>query len=457
MRNDHPPCPPCDRASRASVVRAAVAAAALLLGGALPAVAQQSPTTDASTAVQPEAQPAAPAAAPEFTVGAPHVQSIAQGIASVDGPTIWRVREVGLDPNAQQETGAAAFTLQRTGAALIRNDLTTRRVRLEPGQASFQPAGDPFTRTAIGSDPSIVWVIEVMPQVAAAAAGSGTTLFTSDPITDYPAGTFDVELQRSVLLPGEVTEIPPHTGPALLLVSSGRVQYSTVGAPPAPLGAGSAMMIPGALTLRNGDTQPAAFAVAMLGDGVDGSEGFAAAAQAAPQTAPSGAAPAAPTTAPHLVPTVIPPVTEPTPIPAPPAPVPVEPTPVPQQAQAAPSDGDTDGDGLSDAEEAAYGSDPLNKDYDADGLLDGEEVYVYGTDPLNNDTDGDGLLDGEEVYTYGTNPATSDSDGDGLTDSEEIFTYGTDPNAMDTDGDGVPDGEEVYIYGTDPLDPNSHP
>ncbi len=119
--------------------------------------------------------------------------------------------------------------------------------------------------------------------------------------------------------------------------------------------------------------------------------------------------------------------------------------------------GDIDGDGLSDVDEAAYGSDPLNRDYDADGLLDGEEVYVYGTDPLNNDTDGDGLLDGEEVNQFGTSSTSTDADGDGLVDDDELFVYGTAPDAFDTDGDGIGDGEEVLTFGTNPLDPASGP
>ncbi|HVK30548.1 MAG TPA: PASTA domain-containing protein, partial [Nocardioides sp.] len=43
---------------------------------------------------------------------------------------------------------------------------------------------------------------------------------------------------------------------------------------------------------------------------------------------------------------------------------------------------DTDGDGLSDADEAAAGTDPSNPDSDADGISDGQEV-ADGTDPLN--------------------------------------------------------------------------
>lgn len=43
---------------------------------------------------------------------------------------------------------------------------------------------------------------------------------------------------------------------------------------------------------------------------------------------------------------------------------------------------DTDGDGLSDTDEAAAGTDPSNPDSDNDGINDGQEV-ADGTDPLN--------------------------------------------------------------------------
>ena len=117
---------------------------------------------------------------------------------------------------------------------------------------------------------------------------------------------------------------------------------------------------------------------------------------------------------------------------------------------------DSDGDGLTDADEInKYGTDPHNPDTDGDGLSDGEEVLVYGTDPLNPDTDGDGLKDGEEVLTYKTDPLNPDTDGDGLKDGEEVLTYKTDPLNPDTDGDRLKDGEEVLTYKTNPLNPDT--
>ena len=55
-------------------------------------------------------------------------------------------------------------------------------------------------------------------------------------------------------------------------------------------------------------------------------------------------------------------------------------------------DSDRDDDGLTNAEEAARGTDPDNPDSDGDTLLDGDEVEA-GTSPLAADSDGDGLRD----------------------------------------------------------------
>jgi hypothetical protein len=78
---------------------------------------------------------------------------------------------------------------------------------------------------------------------------------------------------------------------------------------------------------------------------------------------------------------------------------------------------------------------------------------------MSADSDGDGLTDEEEAY-YGTDSENPDTDGDGITDGEEVEEgkdgYITDPNDSDTDNDGFLDGWEVD-NGYDPTDPGSKP
>lgn len=78
---------------------------------------------------------------------------------------------------------------------------------------------------------------------------------------------------------------------------------------------------------------------------------------------------------------------------------------------------DSDGDGISDADELTgalnpYGAptDHLSADSDGDGLSDWEEIQA-GTDPNNADTDGDGVSDGIEVIEAGSNPLVADFNG----------------------------------------------
>ena len=87
-------------------------------------------------------------------------------------------------------------------------------------------------------------------------------------------------------------------------------------------------------------------------------------------------------------------------------------------------DKDSDGDGLTDDQEAELGTDPDNRDTDGDGAADGWEHH-HGWDPLDDDTDDDGLLDGEEK-DLGSDPLNADSDGDGYLDGDEV-TEGSDP------------------------------
>ncbi|MEL6344456.1 MAG: hypothetical protein AAFV53_15160 [Myxococcota bacterium] len=68
---------------------------------------------------------------------------------------------------------------------------------------------------------------------------------------------------------------------------------------------------------------------------------------------------------------------------------------------------DCDDDGLSNAEEDAFGSSMYSADTDSDGLLDIEE-QALGTNPDSADSDGDGFTDFEEVEA-GTDPTRASS------------------------------------------------
>jgi hypothetical protein len=130
---------------------------------------------------------------------------------------------------------------------------------------------------------------------------------------------------------------------------------------------------------------------------------------------------------------------------------------------------DSDGDGLTDAEEAKIGTNPTDPDTDGDGVGDKIEYSLeYKGSEFNPlvpakfsqcsnipkpfpDSDGDGLNDCEEAVE-GTDPYLPDTDGDGLNDQLEVLrgVYPLiDDRLFDTDGDGMLNGVELQ-QGTDP-------
>src|SRR5688572_17295576 len=103
--------------------------------------------------------------------------------------------------------------------------------------------------------------------------------------------------------------------------------------------------------------------------------------------------------------------------------------------------GDTDGDGIPDDIELAEGLNPNNpvdalEDADKDGLSNVNE-FDRGTQIRNPDTDGDSISDGEEATAgadgFITNPLLGDTDGDGVRDALEIATGSNplDPSSVD--------------------------
>jgi hypothetical protein len=105
------------------------------------------------------------------------------------------------------------------------------------------------------------------------------------------------------------------------------------------------------------------------------------------------------------------------------------------------STADTDGDGLTDEEEADERTNPNRVDTDGDGFSDGVEVRFrrqgVDFDPIQiADADGGGLDPGCPPPLRAV-----DNDCDGLLDCDEQF-IGTNANVVDSDRDGIPDGVE---------------
>jgi hypothetical protein len=105
---------------------------------------------------------------------------------------------------------------------------------------------------------------------------------------------------------------------------------------------------------------------------------------------------------------------------------------------------DSDGDGLSDEEEREFGSDPVIRDTDFDGMSDYLEQRISAPGNEFDPT----LFDSPCVLSPQND--WPDTDTDGLADCEE-FVIGTARKIADTDADGIPDLIE-FIARSNPLD-----
>ena len=104
------------------------------------------------------------------------------------------------------------------------------------------------------------------------------------------------------------------------------------------------------------------------------------------------------------------------------------------------NDTDTDGDGLTDAQEDVLGTDPNNADSDNDTIDDAFEVGEDVENPL--DTDEDGVIDALDT----------DSDEDGVADIDEAGDDDLETDPVDTDGDGTPDFIDLDSDGDEVTD-----
>ncbi len=114
---------------------------------------------------------------------------------------------------------------------------------------------------------------------------------------------------------------------------------------------------------------------------------------------------------------------------------------------------DRDGDGLSDDQEKAIGTDPSLRDTDADGVSDEDEVR-QGSDPLAAPPRAEPVPEPQPIVPAAPESRATtvfDEDADGLSDDQERV-YGTDLTEPDTDGDGFKDADEIK-NGYNPLGP----
>lgn len=427
---------------------------------------------------------------------------IAQGVYTVtDNDYVWQVSTYTAEAGSEPITIAApTFVLARTTPLLVTDEGSGIRQRVANGEAVFLNPGQTVRLETFGPPDNFVFV-ELTPATASSTGAAPLVGQTFQPL----AGSRDLDLVRVMMDEGDQSGMPGGAGRTLVFGLAGQVTATTGDGVEMPILAGDIVEFEGAITFTGG-TDDSEFVAAYIGSVIGFDDGVAGT-PAASSTDAGTASPAAtaeaseePTVAPTLEPTIAP-TLEPT----------VAPTLVPTEAAAAasvqepaaeptvnpiiaalsganltPVDGppfeleiieddpgtDTDGDGLTDLQEAFYetdpevadtdedelsdfdelvefGTDPLLRDSDDDGINDSNEILVYESDPLNLDTDGDILYDGGELV-HNSDILNPDSDGDGLSDGEEVYFAETEPDDPDTDGDGISDFDEV-VNGTNPL------
>lgn len=386
-----------------------------------------------------------------------HAEVIAHGSVAMDGqPLSWTVTSPIAKPaSAPASVDFTQFILADGIPLLVTDSQTGRQARLADGEASLLYQGQTVQILSAGP-PENYFSLGLLPANSPSPATG--LAYISQSFTPQ-TGLREIDLIRDVLAKDEQTQILAGAAPTLILVTSGGVTVKTLTGSTS-VRQGQPATFEGALTVTatSGDTR---FVAGWVGVSLGTVAGAATPLPATPTVVASPtASPTPPPTAtatPSPTATATPPPTNtPTPSPTPsPTPKPtMTPTPRPTPTPTVPASArrDTDGDGLTDAEEARLGTDPKSKDTDKDGIADGQEVKM-GLDPRNLDTDGDTLYDGGELV-YETDPLKPDTDGDGLSDGEEVYVTRTDPLKVDTDGDGVNDGTEV-ANGTNPLDAKS--
>ena len=349
-----------------------------------------------------------------------HAEVVAQGVVAFgDGPWHWQLTTGMANPEVSAvDIAHPGFLLaDGPGAVLVGTD-DAPVARLAAGEALFMPGGEPATVRTLTED---------------SAATIGIALVTGSGDDEFVPGAAirDVDLVRDILATNEAFVVHADVS-AFVVVTRGAV---AAGNELVTTDAG--VVVSGDITLVNTAPEPAIVVAAVVGPALGSApppggpttDGLPAATDPpAPATSSAGTAP--PTTAtvvattttttasPTSTSTSSSTSTSTTPTPATSAPVtlsttttpglPPPNTDVPVPPVTFVPTPDQDGDGLSDAEEAAHGCYRFNRDSVGDALTDYQEVVVHGTRCDDKDTDDDGMVDYLEVK-YGYDPTNPES------------------------------------------------
>jgi len=374
---------------------------------------------------------------------------VAQGIAPLsDGEVVWRAVIYQAMPrtDALTETRPLGFLVASGGPLLLSDDDPetdeedlTPEARLAPGEAFLVQPGTKQQRASV-TDETIEYIaLELVPADDAGDIESGELLFVSAPFVaggTAPDLGFDLDLVSAVMNEQESTTIPDVGKSVAILATDGAIDVIPSGGRRRTLQIGEGDVFSGELEIRPaaqdamGEPGNAKRLIAIQAAPNGGATFIAAVVgpEIVPAEAPAPTEPPIPVQIPVEIPpteaAIIEPAAEMPPSEAPPDPTPaptiepgrepvVEPTiepgrePVVEPTLEPTQDVDSDFDGLTDRQEAQYGTDPFNRDTDGDLLSDGDEVFIYGTSPTNPNTDGDGCTDGYEAME-GYNPLVQD-------------------------------------------------
>lgn len=199
--------------------------------------------------------------------GAP--ATLAHGLAFYDGDDlVWQVQEIDVPiiSEARGATGESAIVVQREGQSIIRNDATGKRALLTPGEAFFITTDESYTIMA-EDDGSTIWKYSLVdPDDVTSDA-----FYESPTLTSVRSGTYDLQLVRYVLQPGDTAELPVNNGAGLVMPGTGETQVDH-GGQLSLLGLdgthGQGQVLRQPTSISNTGSEPAVVFYVLLGDQV---------------------------------------------------------------------------------------------------------------------------------------------------------------------------------------------